>query len=279
MTNGTAQGLYVIVAVVIFGIFVGISSLIFQDSLRPKLASIFCNAFTQVGEQTGFSTGVCGMDKDSSLDGFYNLDSKISFGDNSVISFNDVDYKAYSYFKLTTNNFNDDEYSPLSAFVEIHTYVPDFSSYDNPKIYIKEFKNILGTDYDQDSLSRIDIDEMSQDSFDTGKFEWTSPKKQEIIDVLSLGIDNKSLNVLDDGHETNPPMVRNLDFLNALTYKGAISTDEHFNKNDLDVITDSSFTYYVIPNNSNQFLTVNYKGVRHSLPITYRIVFDVGRLE
>lgn len=41
MTNGTSQGLYVIVAVVIFGIFVGISYLIFQDSLRPKLMKVF----------------------------------------------------------------------------------------------------------------------------------------------------------------------------------------------------------------------------------------------
>lgn len=41
MTNGTSQGLFVIIAVVIFGIFTLISYLLFQDVLSPKLTSIF----------------------------------------------------------------------------------------------------------------------------------------------------------------------------------------------------------------------------------------------
>lgn len=41
MTNGSSQGLFVVVAVVIFGIFVAISYSLFRDQLTPSLASIF----------------------------------------------------------------------------------------------------------------------------------------------------------------------------------------------------------------------------------------------
>ena len=44
MTDGASQGLFVIVAVVIFGIFVLIAYILFRDTLQPKLADIFKNA-------------------------------------------------------------------------------------------------------------------------------------------------------------------------------------------------------------------------------------------
>lgn len=44
MTNGSSQGLFVVVAVVIFGIFVAISYSLFRDQLSPSLASIFSDA-------------------------------------------------------------------------------------------------------------------------------------------------------------------------------------------------------------------------------------------
>lgn len=50
MTNGTAQGLYIIIAVVIFGIFTLLSYLIFQDPLSPKLTNIFEQSFLQTEE-------------------------------------------------------------------------------------------------------------------------------------------------------------------------------------------------------------------------------------
>lgn len=46
MTNGGSQGLFVVVAVVIFGIFVSISYLIFRDNLTPSLSAIFSNSFS-----------------------------------------------------------------------------------------------------------------------------------------------------------------------------------------------------------------------------------------
>ena len=41
MTDGSSQGLFVVVAVVIFGIFVAISYSLFRDNLTPSLAGIF----------------------------------------------------------------------------------------------------------------------------------------------------------------------------------------------------------------------------------------------
>ena len=47
MTDGSSQGLFVIIAVVIFGIFVSISYIIFKDTLQPALANIFKDSLTQ----------------------------------------------------------------------------------------------------------------------------------------------------------------------------------------------------------------------------------------
>lgn len=47
MTNGTSQGLFVVVAIIIFGIFVLISFLLFKDNLKPTLANIFTDGLTQ----------------------------------------------------------------------------------------------------------------------------------------------------------------------------------------------------------------------------------------
>lgn len=44
MTDGASQGLFVIVAVVIFGIFVLIAYILFKDTLQPSLQGIFKNA-------------------------------------------------------------------------------------------------------------------------------------------------------------------------------------------------------------------------------------------
>jgi len=44
MTDGASQGLFVIVAVVIFGIFVLIAYLLFRDTLKDSLDGIFKDA-------------------------------------------------------------------------------------------------------------------------------------------------------------------------------------------------------------------------------------------
>lgn len=47
MTEGANQGLFVIVAIVIFGIFVLISYVLFKDTLKPSLANIFTDGLEQ----------------------------------------------------------------------------------------------------------------------------------------------------------------------------------------------------------------------------------------
>ena len=58
MTNGSSQGLFVIIAVIIFGIFVLISYILFRDTMKPSLARIYCDAFNQVHETTGLGNGL-----------------------------------------------------------------------------------------------------------------------------------------------------------------------------------------------------------------------------
>ncbi|MFF2971463.1 hypothetical protein ACFVRF_11835 [Enterococcus faecalis] len=47
MTNGTSQGLFIVVAIIIFGIFVTISYVLFRNELKPTLANIFTDRLEQ----------------------------------------------------------------------------------------------------------------------------------------------------------------------------------------------------------------------------------------
>ncbi|WP_270693065.1 leucine-rich repeat domain-containing protein [Enterococcus malodoratus] len=47
MTNGTSQGLFVVVGIIIFGIFVLISYILFKDTLKPTLSGIFTDSLEQ----------------------------------------------------------------------------------------------------------------------------------------------------------------------------------------------------------------------------------------
>ena len=50
MTDGTSQGLFIVVAIVIFGIFVVLAYILFEDTLSPALASMFTEAVEQSTE-------------------------------------------------------------------------------------------------------------------------------------------------------------------------------------------------------------------------------------
>lgn len=47
MTSGSSQGLFVVVAVIIFGIFIFIIHLLFRDTLMPSLEDVFVDGLTQ----------------------------------------------------------------------------------------------------------------------------------------------------------------------------------------------------------------------------------------
>lgn len=44
MTDGTSQGLFIVVAIVIFGIFVVLAYLLFEDVLSPAIEGLFNTA-------------------------------------------------------------------------------------------------------------------------------------------------------------------------------------------------------------------------------------------
>ena len=50
MTDGTSQGLFIVVAIVIFGIFTVMAYILFEDTLSPALASMFINATETASE-------------------------------------------------------------------------------------------------------------------------------------------------------------------------------------------------------------------------------------
>lgn len=47
MTEGASQGLYVVVGIVIFGIFLGISYLLFRDKMQTEMGSIYSDSLNQ----------------------------------------------------------------------------------------------------------------------------------------------------------------------------------------------------------------------------------------
>ena len=57
MTNGTSQGLFIVVAIVIFGIFVGLSYTLFSGELSPALNGLFGDATEQAGDILGGDSG------------------------------------------------------------------------------------------------------------------------------------------------------------------------------------------------------------------------------
>ncbi|EMW5933638.1 hypothetical protein ACJQ40_000735 [Enterococcus faecium] len=59
MTNGTSQGLFVVVTIVIFSIFVLISFILFNDNMKPILSSFFTDSVRLV-DLSGTITGKTG---------------------------------------------------------------------------------------------------------------------------------------------------------------------------------------------------------------------------
>ena len=84
MTEGSSQGLFVIVAVVIFGIFVAIAYTLFEDTLNPAMASIFRFSTEQVN--TNLKGGNIIQAKDFKLHGieFPNVYSDLYVGFDSI---------------------------------------------------------------------------------------------------------------------------------------------------------------------------------------------------
>ena len=85
MTNGTSQGLFVVIAIIIFGIFIAISYLLFRDTLKPSLSGIFTDSLEQADENlTGITNQKYLIYSNLNGDSVVGLNSKAYNPDGSI---------------------------------------------------------------------------------------------------------------------------------------------------------------------------------------------------
>lgn len=154
MTNGTSQGLSIVVAIVIFGIFVLISYLLFKDNLKPTLANIFTDGRERDGDNLNYEN------KNS----FPKKDNIIFTGEKNVSS----QLLGYQYSYLN------DTYDVVSKEVATQTGI------DGGVAYVKDTEEIILNDglgmtkldipYEIEGLPVTYISGFSEASF-TGNFD------------------------------------------------------------------------------------------------------------
>lgn len=103
MTDGSSQGLFVVVAVVIFGIFVAISYSLFRDQLSPALASIFSESTETATDKLLGGKNVLIWDKLSNVN--KGEDSTLVKNDDSIIlSSNGISFAGIKYSQEALEN-------------------------------------------------------------------------------------------------------------------------------------------------------------------------------
>ena len=211
MTDGGSQGLFVIVAVVIFGIFVFISYLLFRDTMKPSLASIFCDAFTETENRTGIEGAVCGdSGKDDGDGGNENLvqGSQRIYLEHKLSNSS----KLYSYQQQITNDLVggkeprtggsstaemytrlDDSLSNIDVSQTTSYYMGGFEMYAKQSDYDKVKKSLQDNlkDYFNTNIS----DYFTQQSTYTVKYKASDDTTDYI---KSMTIDGKSVTIPKD---------------------------------------------------------------------------------
>lgn len=107
MTNGTSQGLFIVIAVIIFGIFVLISYILFKDTMKTSLTAIFTDSLEQSSNNLDGSINIKDKNKQENDDyyfGYVKLD-----GDNSDSYLNYYEAKATGYVYLVAVYSKDSE--------------------------------------------------------------------------------------------------------------------------------------------------------------------------
>lgn len=107
MTNGTSQGLFIVIAVIIFGIFVLISYILFKDTMKTSLTAIFTDSLEQSSNNLDGSINIKDKNKQENDDyyfGYVKLD-----GDNSNNYLNYYEAKATGYVYLVAVYTKDSE--------------------------------------------------------------------------------------------------------------------------------------------------------------------------
>ena len=107
MTNGTSQGLFIVISVIIFGIFVLISYILFKDTMKTSLTTIFTDSLEQSSNNLDGSINIKDKNKQENDDyyfGYVQLD-----GDNSDMYLNYYEAKATGYVYLVAVYSKDSE--------------------------------------------------------------------------------------------------------------------------------------------------------------------------
>ncbi|WP_223132645.1 hypothetical protein [Enterococcus gallinarum] len=145
MTNGTSQGLFVIVAVVIFGIFVLMAYVLFRDKLSTGLADVFDDATTQAEDNLtppNLDLSTYFIDKGQ-------VQWRNSNGGNSLIATGQVTYDdssliTYLDFEMVYDNERDEGWSKNFALD---------SNYKEVVVDTSKFVKINGVDSKEVSIS------------------------------------------------------------------------------------------------------------------------------
>ena len=136
MTEGSNQGLLVIVAIVIFGIFVSIVYLLFGDNLKPALSSIFKDSFENVNGVMGIDSPIVSYD-----DWVKNLESMgyVVATDSDFLGYEDGEFKyigkakkviipeVIKGVKITKTNYMFSDSTPIEAVAIRNPNVTDMS--------------------------------------------------------------------------------------------------------------------------------------------------------
>lgn len=266
MTNGTSQGLFVVVAIVIFGIFVFISYLLFRDNLKPTLANIFCDAFTQVGEKTGLTTGECGVPTEDEEFGYYLFPTMESHIKGDVLYSNTIDgsslgiqnnsenfYFNYSSFELWDETGEERLPAIFGHNFEIFKSVDTYSILEDGYVYTNELS--VGSGFEK---VRLGLGLRDKDSL-----EYVEYVIEDSLEVMINDVPLKSLNIFaEEGYfEVDVD-----EFLSMVKY------NEKLKNNEIPRVHTQHFQseYNAVLYNQDIF-TIKYKGERIDTPISIEI--------
>lgn len=149
MTNGTSQELFVVVAIVIFGIFVLISYLLFRDNLKPSLGGIFTDGLMQsncVVNGVDESTPLCNPKFNNSFE--INQYVNIGFVDNNNVFGTTGFPEIWSATDSSTRTINLKPYLDKGASLNIENGLVEISTINDTGVYVKEdyLNNGFGSD-------------------------------------------------------------------------------------------------------------------------------------
>lgn len=170
MTNGTSQGLFVIVAVIIFGIFVLISYVLFRDTLKPSLGGIFTDTIQQT------KCNISGEDE------------CIDYSDTGIFTFNSAT-QTITGFKSGYTHKSDTLIIPQminGKQVKSVSSSDGFSNYNFKKLYVAEGVESIGNfTFSSSELIKIKLPD-SLKEIGRGAFENSKVTELELPDNITL---------------------------------------------------------------------------------------------